>query len=405
MPGATTTISGTRTEKHGRYLRLAVVAAALAVFVGGSVSLSAGAASGGLVATGTNGPGALFAQTADTPTPQDVAAATPSPTATPTLQPAAPSVVQVTSSAGVFTYLVNGEPQVIHGMGMNTQYASEMTPDQRHDRLEADMAELQAMGVNTLVGWTPAEFDDMTLAIAQEHGIGVVMPFDVDPTLDFTSADVRGELTREVLAWVQRYQSAPALRMWGLGNEVLRSVVHPTWQGPQDPAEAAQARAFSDWLVDTADAIHVIDPNHPVTYRDAEGAFTSWVADSLRQKGGVTSRVWFVYGTNVYQEPNMEQVLTDWPKNGMGGALWVSEFAPGGLAIPDRPAGFQQMWSFIQENPNWVLGGAVYAWTRNGPEQIDQNLGLTDDGTPADGDSLNAISDLFNGTWSNGTWS
>jgi hypothetical protein len=53
------------------------------------------------------------------------------------------------------------------------------------------------------------------------------------------------------------------------------------------------------------------------------------------------------------------------------------------------------MWQSIRKHPGWVLGGAVYAWTRNGPEGVDRNFGLTDDGTPVDGRSLDMLAELF----------
>lgn len=219
------------------------------------------------------------------------------------------------------------------------------------------------------------------------------MPFDVKTDADYTDPSVRATLTRQALAWVQRYRRYPAVRMWGLGNEVLHKIVHPAWVGPQDPHQAAEARAFSDWLIETADRIHAVDPDHPVTYRDAEDAFAGWISRALERHPG-DPRPWFVYGTNCYQD-YLSKIVDNWPDQGLGIALWVSEFAPGGLPIPDRPAGFRQMWTYVRKHPDWVLGGAVYAWTRNGPEEIDRNLGLTDDGHPVDGHSLTAISKLF----------
>src|SRR5206468_55807 len=121
-----------------------------------------------------------------------------------------------------------------------------------------------------------------------------------DPAIDYTDAATRADLTQQVLDWVQRNRDAPALRMWGLGNEVLHKIVHPAWVGPEDPAAARNARAFAAWLVATADAIHAADPAHPVTYRSAEDAFAPWVLDALRQGGG--PRPWFMWGTNCYQD-------------------------------------------------------------------------------------------------------
>ena len=66
-----------------------------------------------------------------------------------------------------------------------------MTPAERAARLDADMAAFQQLGVNTVLGWDPAEFDDVLLAAAERHGIGVVMPFDLDPEADYTDPAVR----------------------------------------------------------------------------------------------------------------------------------------------------------------------------------------------------------------------
>jgi hypothetical protein len=181
--------------------------------------------------------------------------------------------------------------------------------------------------------------------------------------------------------------------MWGLGNEVLHKIVHPAWVGPQDAHQEAEAEAFSDWLIQTADDIHALDPDHPVTYRSAEDAFVGWVVAAI-QRAGNQPRPWFVWGTNCYQ-PYLSTIVDNWPSSGMSSPLWVSEFAPGGMAVPDRPDGFQTMWGYITRHPDWVLGGAVYAWTRNGPEGVDRNFGLTDDGVPVDGRSLDILNSLF----------
>ena len=308
-------------------------------------------------------------------------------------QPAGPSHVEVVGTNFHYQYLVNGQPQIIKGMGLNTQYVQFLSPADRAARLDSDMRQLAAVGVNTVLGWDPAEFDLVLLDAAQRHGIGVVMPFDLDPSADYTDSAVRQQLHDEVLAWVARYRAHPAVRMWGLGNEVLHKIVHPAWVGPQDPRQERQAEAFSDWLVWTADDIHALDPDHPVTYRSAEDAFVQWAIDALDRRGG-GPRPWFVWGTNCYQS-YLNEIMDHWNQLGMPTALWVSEFAPGGVAVPDRPDGFARMWGYIRRNPDWVLGGAVYAWTRNGPEGVDRNFGLTDDGVPVDGRSLDMLTTLF----------
>jgi len=311
----------------------------------------------------------------------------------PRVQASGPSKVEISGAPHEYTYIVNGRPEVIRGMGLNTRYASTMTPELRRVQLESDFSALARLGVNTVTGWDPLEFDSTLFGVANVHGIGVVPPFDLDPEADYSDPDVRSRLSSEVVAWVERYREQPALRMWGIGNEVLHKIVHPAWVGPQDPARERNARAFADWLVETADTIHALDPDHPVTYRSAEDAFVGWVVDALRRRGG-GPRPWFVWGTNCYQD-HLSHIADSWPDSGFEGALWVSEFAPGTLAIPDRPAGFASMWSVIRQHPGWVLGGAAYAWTRNGPEGIDRNFGLTDDGVVVDGRALEMLEELF----------
>jgi hypothetical protein len=311
-------------------------------------------------------------------------------------QPLPPSRVEVSvDDAGNAQLLVNGQPEVIRGMGLNTQYTRMLTPPQRAARLDSDFAMLRSMGVNTVLGWDPSEFDSLLLDRALDHGLGVVMPFDIDPGTDFTDPAIRAQLTRQVLDWVATYRSHPAVRMWGIGNEVLHKIVHPVWLGgPQDASHVQMARAFVDWTVETADAVHALDPDHPVTYRDAEDAFANWMVEGLHRHGLPEARMWFLWGVNCYTN-RLDQIEDNWPKVGMESPMWVSEFAPGGLAIPDRPDGFQAMWTTIRQHAAWTLGGAAYAWTRNGPEGVDRNLGLTDDGVPVDGRSLERLAQLY----------
>jgi hypothetical protein len=311
-------------------------------------------------------------------------------------QPAPPSHVEVNvDGSGAAQLLVNGQPQVIRGMGLNTQYTQTLTPPQRAARLDSDFAALRSMGVNTVLGWDPSEFDSVLLDAAEDHGLGVVMPFDIDPATDFTDPGIRAQLTRQVLDWVKTYRAHPALRMWGIGNEVLHKIVHPVWLGgPQDAVRVQQARAFVDWTIETADAVHALDPDHPVTYRDAEDAFANWMVEGLHRHGLPEARMWFLWGVNCYTN-RLDQIEANWPNVGMESPMWVSEFAPGGLAIPDRPDGFSSMWATIRQHAAWTLGGAAYAWTRNGPEGVDRNLGLTDDGTPVDGKSLERLAQLY----------
>jgi hypothetical protein len=300
--------------------------------------------------------------------------------------------VAVTGSDYQYAYLVNGEPTVVRGMGYNPVY-HELPAEERQALLARDFLEMREAGVNTVLGWTTEEFDELLLDQAQQQGLGIILPFDLAPGLDYSDPDLRDAVRRDVLAWVARYRDHPAVRMWGIGNEVLHKLVYPSWMHlVGDPLLEARADAFAQWYVDLIDEIHRVDPDHPIIYRDAEEAYLPRMRTALNATG--VTRPWFVYGINIYT-PRLAEVLAAWSSQGLDVALLVSEFAPGGAGPVDRPPGYREMWGMIRGYPDQVLGGAPYVWTTEGPEEVDRVFGLVDgDGQPVDG-SLAAIGQMF----------
>jgi hypothetical protein len=75
----------------------------------------------------------------------------------------------------------------------------------------------------------------------------------------------------------------------------------------------------------------------------------------------------------------------------------VSEFSPGGVSPAERPGKLGWFWSVIRSKPEMVLGGVVYTWATEGPEDLDRIFGLTDpEGNPVDG-SVAALGQIFRG--------
>ena len=319
-----------------------------------------------------------------------------------------PSVVAVTGSGFQYQYTVNGVPQVIRGIGYNVQYRN-LPADERVRRLDRDFAELKRAGVNTVFGWEPAEFDTVLLDAAQRHGLGVAPPFELNPEAAYADPAVRERITADVLAWVALHRAHPALRMWAIGNEVLHKLVYPSWMPVRsDPAWEQRAREFATFYVQLIDKVHAADPDHPIVHRDAEDAYLTWLRDAMQAHqppadtlpGNAQAvgrqRPWFIYGVNSYT-PRLAEILTSWTSQGWDTPLLVSEFAPGGMSPADRPQGLREMWKMIRGASSWVLGGSVYAWTTNGPEEVDRVFGLVgDDGRPVDG-AWAAISSVYRG--------
>ena len=308
--------------------------------------------------------------------------AEPAPAGSVALPADGPSIVAVTGSGYRYQYTINGVPRVIRGIGYNVRYRR-LPDDERARLLDRDFAALKQAGVNTVFGWEPREFDTLLLDTAQRHGLGVAPPFELDPEAEYGDPAVRARITAEVLAWVATNRDHPALRMWAIGNEVLHKLVYPSWMPIRsDPAWEQRARDFAAFYVELIDRVRAADPNHPIVHRDAEDAYLTWLRDAL-QAGG--RRPWFIYGVNAYT-PRLAEILTSWPSQGWDVPLMVSEFAPGGMSPADRPEGFRSMWKMIRGANGWVLGGAAYAWTTDGPEEVDRVFGLVDaDGNPVDG--------------------
>jgi hypothetical protein len=304
----------------------------------------------------------------------------------------APTPTTIAQTGSTYQYRVDGDVQAIRGMGYNPP-DTYPGPAARRTRLERDLGLMAAAGVNTLIGWNPAAVDGLTLDVAQQAGLGVALPFDVDFTLDVRDAGVRRAFIAAVLGWVEQYRFHPAVRMWAIGNEVLQRSVPPTWcgTGPSE-SQAAWADAWSTLLLETADLIHARDPSHPVLYREAEDSYAPWLARALA--ASPADRPWLLYGVNAYT-PRLAEILDGWPERGIPTALLVSEYAPLNAPHGERADHFRELWGAIRARATYVLGGAVYVWSTDGPEEVDRAFGLVDaDGTPVD-DALETIATLY----------
>ncbi|HLH26570.1 MAG TPA: glycoside hydrolase family 2 TIM barrel-domain containing protein [Chloroflexota bacterium] len=298
---------------------------------------------------------------------------------------AGPSVVTIEGEPFHYVYKVNGARQVLRGIGYNVPYASR-SREWRAKRYDRDFAMMQAAQFNTLIGWDENEFDDLTLDKAQQYGLGVIWPYNLPPDGDYADPAYCAAQRARVLDFVARYASHPALRMWGLGNEVLHDMPE------QD--HAARAQAFAACYADLVAAVHAADPNHPIIYRDSEDVWLDPVRDALVNRG--LDQPWMVYGANIFTF-RLRDLVAGWPDRGLKVPLVISEYGPTGYAPADRPGALVAMWNIIRQKRarDYVLGGSIYGWTTDGIEAIDRVYGLTNaDGQPVDG-ALAAIARRF----------
>lgn len=288
----------------------------------------------------------------------------------------------VTISGGDYNYeyRVNGIRQRIRGVGYNVQY-QDLETGERVARYCKDFKAMREAGINTILGWDPANFDQHMLEAAQRNDIGVILPYHLPAEADYTNPEIREEIKQDVLNWVTEYKNDPALRMWGIGNEVLHGI-----------RQKEQKKAFVEFYRELVDLVHEADPDHPIIYREAEDVFVPLLKKVFTKDGA--TRPWLVYGTNIFTF-RLKDVLADWQNQALDVPLIVSEFAPTGLPPRDRPAGYLTMWGMMLEHSSMVIGGFMYVWTTEGPEPLDRVYGLVDgSGTPTDG-SLEAMKAQF----------
>lgn len=299
-----------------------------------------------------------------------------------------PTPVHVAKAAdGRYSYVVNGQPQLIIGMGYNPTYGHLAFSD-RAASYQRDFKVLCQAGVNTITGWDSDKgynqdiFDELTLDSAYKDGIGVVMPFFLPKDGNYQDPQFTNQLMVSAAAKIARYKNHPAIRMWGVGNEVLNDM-------PPDPD---MENAFLRFYLTLADLFHAQDPNHPVIYREAEDRWVPLLVQALQASGDM--RPWLLYGMNIYDR-DPAPLLQQWPSYGLDRPLFISEFGWEGAAPAERAQGYANMWRSIRAYPDDVIGGAPYAWSIAGPEPTDAKWGLMNAlGQPVDG-TFDALQQLW----------
>lgn len=299
----------------------------------------------------------------------------------------AASGTHVVGSQGRFLYLVGGLPQPIRGMGYNA-ILDKLDVRQRIALLQRDFDLMRRVGVNHIVGWDQPGIDRTFLDVAHAYGIGVVMHFELKKEWDYSDQALRARLLDEIGIWVDTHVDHPAVRMWGVGNEVMLVM------------SDEQCRAFASFWVEAYQRVRKHDTTHPVVYREAEDVRVPFFVEAFRAADPAlrtpVAPPGMIFGMNFYT-PRIEAALADFAEHGLDVPVFISEFAPAGVPPMQRAAGFRELWMRVQRHEALVLGLTPYVWSTEGPEAVDRIFGLTDkDGRPTDG-SVAELQRLYRG--------
>jgi F5/8 type C domain/Glycosyl hydrolases family 2, TIM barrel domain len=170
--------------------------------------------------------------------------------------PTGASNVHVTGGQGNWQLTVDGKPWQVKGM---TWGPATSTAD-------AHMRDLKSMGVNTVRTWGTDASSKPLLDSAAAYGLKVINGFWLNQGADYVNdTTYKTNTLNDIKNWVTTYKNNPGVLMWDVGNEVIL-----TTQDHYSGAQIEQERiAYAQFVEQVTQAIHAIDPNHPVTSTDA----------------------------------------------------------------------------------------------------------------------------------------
>ncbi len=260
--------------------------------------------------------------------------------------------------------IVNGHPTVLTGMNYNVNY-TQLPAETKRALHRRDFQIMKQAGVNAIIGW--GVYDEVTLEIAHEFGIGVIMPFELDPQGAYENQNYRNEIKDNWRLYIKRFQQFPAVWAWNPGGDELLHRMDTEQHRTVDKLQAA-----ADFLVELSVLAYSLDPNHVSVIKEPRDWYVPHLDEAVRKQRATSPSVdpetFLVYAVNIYGNPNeivdalgMARRNTE---DRLGIALLVGEYAPFGLPRKDRGVHYARIWDDVHAfSPN---GGFAYVF---GPDQ------------------------------------
>ena len=274
----------------------------------------------------------------------------PTPLTTPPT-PTTPSIVSVSGTQGNWKLLVNGSPYQIKGVTFGPPSAASL----------AYMPNLQAMGVNTIRTWGTDATTQPLLDAAAAYGIKVINGFWLNQNADYVNdTNYKTTTLTAIENAVNMYKNHPGVLMWDVGNEVILTLQN-YYSGAQLEAER---NAYAQYVDQVAQAIHSIDPHHPVTSTDAwTGAWPYYKANAPHLD---------LYAVNSYGAAC--SVKQNWISGGYTVPYIVTESGPAGEwevpndanGVPTQETdvqnsqGYATAWNCITGHTGVALGATLF---------------------------------------------
>lgn len=293
------------------------------------------------------------------------------PTVAPTkvATPAGPVKVGIREDTRGLLLTVNGSPVTITGMNYNVNYTRmpEATRLALHRR---DFKVMHDAGVNAIVGW--GVYDEVTLQVAQEFGIGVIMPFDLDPQGPYENQNYRDQIKSDFRTYIQRFKDYPAVWAWNPGGDELLYRMDTQQHRTSDKLSIA-----ADFLAELSTLAYSLDPNHVSVIKEPRDLYIPPLNAAIQKAralpGEPDPQTYLMFGVDVYGHPDdVTAAILAAKQNAeqrMGIAFLVAEYGPFEEPEKDRATYYGEIWDAVYaDSPN---GGLVYVF---GPDQPNPQL-------------------------------
>jgi hypothetical protein len=299
-----------------------------------------------------------------TSTAQPTVRRTVAPTRTPPLSSANRTRIQLAKFGNQWAFSVNGKPIYIKGMNYNVNY-TELNEETQWKLHRRDFKIMRDAGINVIVGW--GIYDDVTLRVAEEFGIGVIMPFDLPANGDYDNENYRNEVKSNFTSYVTHYRNYPAVWGWNPGGDELLYRMRTEENRTPDKLQAA-----ADLELELATLAYTLDSVHFSLIKEPRDWYLKYLVQSFNQAKGKPGyqdpKKFLMYGVNVYgQLDDINTVLRN-TRNSidtyLGIPMIVSEFGPFQRPRESRPEDYAAIWDIAFQISG--IGACVYVF---GPDQ------------------------------------
>ena len=272
----------------------------------------------------------------------------------------APSQTWVSRAGNKYTLVIYGKPTYITGLNYNVNY-TQLAPYLKYSLHRRDFKIMRDAGVNAIVGW--GIYDEATLEIAEEFGIGVIMPFDLDPRGPYENQDYRNQLKSDFREYIQRFRNFPAVWGWNPGGDELLYRMESDEHRTTDKLQIA-----ADFEMELVMLAQSLDPNHFNIIKEPRDWYIKYLTNSIRKLNLQNLGSNLLYGVNVYgHTDDIELALTSAKRilnDELGMAMLVTEFGPFNSPYAERANNYGIIWDLIARVSD--LGGMAYVF---GPDQ------------------------------------